>query len=135
MPGTTRELTNTSDFPRTTSLSGSEVLPAADGANPVALPVSLFQSKADADDQDSRISAVEGRDVGSSVGTYDTTAEGISATVSGEFFWAPNGDYLQLYENVSEVATAQENVVLPLALVTQDIYEKIGPLEIGRAHV
>lgn len=43
MPGTTRELTNTSDFPRETSLAGTEVVPGvkADGS-PIGIPVSAL---------------------------------------------------------------------------------------------
>lgn len=45
MPGTTRELTNTSDFPRATSLAGTEVLPGVEGnGSPVGVPVSLLQT-------------------------------------------------------------------------------------------
>lgn len=64
MPGTTRELTNTSDFPRLTSLDGTEVIPGADSSGaPVAIPSSLFRSASEGDAADAsneaRFSSIE----------------------------------------------------------------------------
>lgn len=43
MPGTTRELTNVTDFPRAVALVGTEVVPAVTAAGePVGIPVDLF---------------------------------------------------------------------------------------------
>lgn len=48
------------------------------------------------------------------VGTYASTAAGLSGTASGQRFWAPTGEYLQLYTNSAGSAVAVANAVLPL---------------------
>lgn len=126
MPGTTRELTNTSDFPRLTTMESGVVLPGmrANG-QPVALPTELITSIADKLILDQKIETLENRDVGSAVGTFIDTVSGISSTVDGEYFWTTHEGYLQLFQNVSEEAALVDNFKIPLATITTSILNSL----------
>jgi hypothetical protein len=118
MPGTTRELSNSSDMPRQNSLQGGAVIPAlSDSGQPVAFPVALWMAvhQTLTGGQSSLESRIEAMESGAAAGVdyYADIASGLAGTSDGEFFSVVSTDEkrsFSLYLNDSGVAVLRASV-------------------------